>query len=401
MSNPKGRALPEIISLFLVMLVIYCLDVFFVKSDLTVLGDNFYSRFISFTVIFMLIFFKREHINSFGLKKDKKKFVNALIFGAVFSIVPIVCACLIEYIFFKAFSPDDIMMSFFPPTVFYTKSGTDFPIGICILIYAFTSLLASLFKETFFRGFLLHKFKRLMPFISANIFQALLYTSFVIPKLIRNFTKGYFGKGVIDIAAFVIIFYLVHEFLTGIKWGMMTKVSGSVYMSVVDDFLYVFLGNCIHIVDPTIKWAFMAFMLVAQIISFVLVTVYCYRKTGSLSQFFKDDIKTGPDEPDSHAKKESQTAEPEPNGYSADIIKDMQNISPDQFKSIVEPSFAFLGDTRAHNGDLSEKEIDEFLKGFSKPKHRYSPPQEAKPVFNPIKDKDFDVDSFLKDYSNN
>lgn len=59
MSNPKGKALPNLISMYLIMLVIYCLDVFFLKSDLTVLGDNFYSRFLCLTVLLMTVVFKR------------------------------------------------------------------------------------------------------------------------------------------------------------------------------------------------------------------------------------------------------------------------------------------------------------------------------------------------------
>lgn len=87
MSNPKGKALPNLISMYLIMLVIYCLDVFFLKSDLTVLGDNFYSRFLCLTVLLMTVVFKREHLITFGIRRKATKLKSAFIFGTFFSVV--------------------------------------------------------------------------------------------------------------------------------------------------------------------------------------------------------------------------------------------------------------------------------------------------------------------------
>ena len=100
MSDPKGKALPDLISMYLIMLVIYCLDVFFLKSDLTVLGDNFYSRFLCFTVLLMTVVSKREHLKSFGISRKKEKLKSALIFGTVFSAVPILIVSAAEFFIF-------------------------------------------------------------------------------------------------------------------------------------------------------------------------------------------------------------------------------------------------------------------------------------------------------------
>ena len=101
MSNPKGKALPDLISMYLIMLVIYCLDVFFLKSDLTVLGDNFYSRFLCLTVLLMTVVFKREHFITFGIRRKATKLKSAFIFGTFFSVVPIATVSIFEYIFSK------------------------------------------------------------------------------------------------------------------------------------------------------------------------------------------------------------------------------------------------------------------------------------------------------------
>lgn len=428
MSDPKGKAIPEALSMFLVMLVLFGIDVFFIKSDLTILGDNFYSRFLSFVIIFMLIFFKKEHINTYGIVKGKKPIKKALLLGSVFSIVPFVCVSVVEIIFFKFYSPLAIVSEFYPPNMSYDVGGKFFSLGICTLIYFFTALFASCFKEMFFRGFLLHKFKKQMSFWSANVFQALLYTSFMMLKLIRNFTQDYYGYEIVRMAGFVIVFYIVHEIMTGIKWGMLAKVGGSTYLPIVDNFFYIFLANCVHIIDPSIKWMFMLHMLGVQGLSFAMVCIYCLYKSYFTNGLFnnrqnsetsdqaeiKETSKTDEhrySEPhhriqhesreESHHRHSESRKPPEP-VYTGDIIKNTEKISPSQFKTIVSEAVdASRKAEKSHNGELSDEEIDDFLKDFGKPKHHYNPPKKQEPVEEATDDGDFDVDDFLKGFSEN
>lgn len=422
MSNPKGKALPETISVFFVMLVIYGLDVFFLRSDLTILGENFYSRFVSFIIIFMLVFFKKEHITSYGIIKKKGCIKKALALGALFSIVPIVIVSAVEIIFFKFYSPLAIVASFSPPNINYNVGGKIFSVGVCTLIYFFTALFAACFKETFFRGYLLHKFKKLMPFWSANILQAILYSTLMILKLVRNFTYGYYSEQIVSMASAVIVFYIIHEFITGFKWGMLAKVSGATYLPIVDSFVYIFLSNCIHIIDPSIKWMFMLHMLGVQGLSLVIVCIYCLYKSYFTNGLFNNKTtvtEDTPSEPKREVKKERSHSshhgshhrsserhehhEQQEPVYSSDFIEDKEEISPDQFKEIVDERFTEIKESeKPHNGELSKNEIDDFLKDFGRPQHHYHPPKAQKSKSEkPSDDGSFDVDDFLKDFSNN
>ena len=53
-----------------------------------------------------------------------------------------------------------------------------------------------------------------------------------------------------------------------------------------------------------------------------------------------------------------------------------------------------------HNGELSEEEIDSYLKDFGKPKGQYNPPKTSKPDMTKENVESFDVDDFLKGFSN-
>lgn len=403
MSDPKGKALPDLISMYLIMLVIYCLDVFFLKSDLTVLGDNFYSRFLCFTVLLMTVVFKREHLKSFGISRKKEKFKSALIFGTVFSAVPIFIVSAVEFFIFKSTDPDNIHVTFTPPSLSYVQTEGYLTPAFCITIYILTSLFAACFKEMFFRGFLLHKLEKLTVFKSANTFQALLYTTFIIPKLVRNFVMNYYSKEIISIAAFVIVFYLIHEFITGLKWGMLAKVSGATYISIIDNFLYVFLANSLHIVSHQSKWLFMIHMLSAQLISLALVAVYCKKASGSneeLNEAEKKETSAKKAEPIIKNEKEIITEKTESDELKSEEFDKHTEISPNQFKEIIKESSVKA--EKSHNGELSEAEIDSYLKDFGKPKAHYNPPQKpSQPNSSEEETKSFDVDDFLKGFSKN
>ncbi len=399
MSNPKGKALPDLISMYLIMLVIYCLDVFFLKSDLTVLGDNFYSRFLCLTVLLMTVVFKREHLITFGIRRKAAKLKSAFIFGTFFSVVPIATVSIFEYIFFKILYPNAIDINLTPPSLSYVQTGGYLTPALCIAIYILTSLFAACFKEMFFRGFLLHKLEKLTTLKVANIFQALLYMTFVIPKLIRNFAMNYYSEDIVKLAAFVVIFYLVHEFITGLKWGMLAKVSGAVYISIIDNFLYVFLANSLHIVDQSTKWLFMIHMLATQLISLALVAIYCKKASSAKSV----EEKTSEKKSTVAAKEKTKNPAPietqeEKEVINAEAFNGKAEISPSQFKEIIKENT--VQSALPHNGELSEEEIDSYLKDFGKPKGQYNPPKTSKPDMAKETVESFDVDDFLKGFSN-
>ncbi len=405
MSDPMGKALPDLISMYLVMLVIYCLDVFFLKSDLTVLGDNFYSRFICFTVLLMTVLFKREHLKSFGISSKKAKFKSALIFGTAFSAIPILLVSIVEYFIFKATDPENIKLSFTPPSLSYVQTEGYLTPFFCITVYILTSFFAACFKEMFFRGFLLHKLEKLTTFKSANIFQSLLYMTFIIPKLVRNFVMGYYSEEIVKISAFVVTFYIVHEILTGIKWGILAKVSGATYISIIDNFLYVFLANSLHIVNQSTKWLFMIYMLAVQLVSLAMVAFYCKKASLVTASEEKTNEKKSashqkekPKETKQNDKHTVEKAENESKNINSEVFDDKVEISPSQFKQIVKESSA--QSAVPHNGELSEEEIDSYLKDYGKPKAHYNPPKKPSSSDpSEINDESFDVDDFLKGFS--
>lgn len=381
MSDPKSRALPYSLSLYFIMLSVYCADIFFLKSDLTVLGDNFYARFFSFVILMMLVLFKQEHLKTYGISNKKEKFRDGLVFGTLFSVVPIAIVSAAELIIFRIYSPSRISLGFATPNISFVKNESYLTPLFCIVVYFLTTFFAACFKETFFRGFLLHKFEKLTTFHPANFFQALLYMTFILPKLIRNFGTGYYGEGIVELAVYVVLFYIIHEIITGLKWGLLSNVGESVYISIIDNTLYVFLANSIQIISPSSNWVFFIFMLSTQLISFAFVWIYC--KHQKLVKAQKEAAEL--DQKLKKVKKDEKKPV-----YTAELVEKEEQISPDSFKRIIR-------EATGADPKMNETEIDDFLKDFGKPAHK--PKKQAAPIQTTALDPDnFDVDDFLKGY---
>lgn len=327
MSDPKNRTLPETLSMYVIILMAYCADIFFFESDRTVLADAFYSRCFSLAVMLIYLLATRSSISIYGLSKKGKKVTSGLIYGTLFCVIPLFLVIVVEAFYYGITDITALDLKFSPPSLSYVRSIENLTPAIAVIIYIFTSFVGSLFKELFFRGFLLKRFRKNLKFNQANILQAVLYMFMTIPLLFRNLVNHLYDDTTVQLGIFIVMFYIVHETLAGIKWGMLTKVSGATYIATVDHFLYVFLSNSIYITNRYVTWSFMTHMLAIQIISFVFVAIYCKRQ--------KDKKKAD----EAKDKKDDEASKDDKKSKSLKVkLAQVAVISPEQYKKLSENS---------------------------------------------------------------
>ena len=332
MSNPKSRTIPDAISIYIVMLLIYCADIFFLKSDLTVLGDAFYSRVLSLIVLTIFIWLNKESWDILGISKKKKKFQTGAIYGTLFTVVPMIIVMVVESLIYSFIYENAVSLRFSPPSLSHVHDLANLTPAIAVIIYIFTTFVGSVFKEFFFRGYMLKKIKSASDFKTANIIQALMYMSFTLPMLLRNLVNHYYDNTTASLGVFIFMFYIIHETLAGIKWGLLTRVTGSTYTAIVDHFLYVFLSNSIFITNRYVTWSFMLHNLAIQVLSTVMVLIYYKINMKKLEE------KRAKEKAESNAKRKAHAEkrkEIDRNTLLDVNLEEIREISPEQFKGIV------------------------------------------------------------------
>lgn len=408
MSNPKGLTLPNALSMFFVMLAAYCIDIFLFKSDLTVLGDAFFARFISFVIVFLYLLAAKEPIETLGISKKKQKFVGGALYGTFFSLVPLAIVTLCEVAYYASTDATALTLQFETPNMTYVRSEENLTPVAGVAIYIFTCFFGNAFKEVFFRGFLLKKFNKITDFGKANFMQAVLYMTFILPYLARNIPDQLSrDRLTVPMAVFMVIFYIVHETFAGIKWGLMTRVSGSTYMAVVDHFLYVFLSNSIFITNRYESWSFMLHMMAIQVVSFLFVLIHYLIGMKKINE--KNRLKEAKIEAELKEIEERKKKREAERSVKKKIEK-LEEISPAKYKNIVheagkrermaEDDESALENKITLEQALKEEVVntdDETVDAIIRKANREMRLKENSVSSSDITD-DFDSDEFLKAY---
>ena len=408
MSNPKGRTLPNTLSIYFVMLAIYGIDVFIFKSDLTVLGDAFFARCISFIVLFLYIWAAKDSVQTLGLSKKGEKFLAGGLYGTIFAMLPLAIVTAAEIAYYLSTDASALSLRFETPNMSYVRSEENLTPVAGVVIYIFTCFFGNAFKECFFRGFLLKKFNKITDFGKANFMQAVLYMTFILPYLARSIPDQLSrGRLTPQLAVFMVCFYIIHETFAGIKWGLMTRISGSTYMAIMDHFLYVFFSNSVFITNRYVTWSFMLHMMAIQVVSFLFVLIYyLYGMKKINDKKKKQKAKLEAEYNEIEARKKQREA----NKAAEKKFDALEEISPAKYKNIVNEDKKLKRSVESDERALENKivleealkeevshenddSVDDILRKANREMRRRENPVSTNDITE-----DFDSDEFLKAY---
>lgn len=278
MANPKNRALPQIFNVFLFVMLAHCADAFVLTTpgDRSILGTNFYGHFIGIVCVFVACLIKRKDVRMFGIRIKLKKMPKRILEGAVFSVIPVALVSLVRAGLYAVTQNEEFKFLFNPPN----HNSSPFGVYKTALVYAGALLVSTFLMEFFFRGYIIRSLRPTYPFADANIVQAALYCAVSIATILRNFIYGLYG-GIVDkipLMIALIFFFIVHDFISGIKWGLLFRAKGDIWASLFDHWIYTFLVYTLFVHQTRVdKISTMMFLIATQLISFVMVYFY-YKK---------------------------------------------------------------------------------------------------------------------------
>ena len=279
MANPKSRVLPQIFNVFLFVMLAHCADAFVLVTpgDMSILGTNLYGHFVGILCVFVACLIKRKDVRMFGLRIKPKKIFKRILEGAVFALVPIAIVCLVRAGLYTVTQNEAFKFVFMPPN--HNKS----PFGVLktTLIYAAALLVSTFMKEFFFRGYIIRSARPTYSFADANIVQAALCCGISIATIARNFTMGQYGGIVesIPLVIMLVLCFVVHDFISGIKWGLLFRAKGDIWASFFDHWLYTIFSYSLFVAQSKVtKVSTMIYLIVVQAISFVMVYFYYKRE---------------------------------------------------------------------------------------------------------------------------
>lgn len=271
MINKKVKSLSVVLIIYLICFAFRILEYFILRTDQTMFGEAFVHKLVGIFILFAgtkLFEFKAKEI---GFDKDKtiQYIAKGLVFGAV--------------TFILAYSAEVLMLAFqgkFTGLALYVSAyAVDGNIGhrTALVFFAFCmigNIINVVMEEGIFRGLFPRLLEQRYTRIISAVIASGLFGLWHIMAPIRNYCDGTMSlEGLIANS----VMLAVTTCLIGVKFAMITKLTGNLYMAMGDHFFNNTIVNILHVISITGADELMVFRIsIAQSISFIAVLLWCF-----------------------------------------------------------------------------------------------------------------------------
>ncbi len=262
------------------VLAFQVIDVFFLHNNESFLVTNIVSRIFGILLAMsvsavMRLSLKRFCFKSYGWFFD-------VLHGVVFSVLPILIVYTSKYFYFRYRGYENLVLTFRPSGMANDLNSDKFM--FYLLLYIATLLIISVFKEVFYRGFLITQLSGKYGVYKSIVIQSVIYTISFVPTFVNYIITGKFDSQGPIMTVFLICGHLFYNFLAGFKWGMFYKVNGTVWMSVTDHFLTNFILSSFFFTDNRLPEKWYIIEVVAVEILSVIISVPFYMRRDKMNE---------------------------------------------------------------------------------------------------------------------
>lgn len=259
--------------LFIFCLIIRMAEYFIIKTDETFISENFIHKLVGIVVLVILLRKINYKFKDIGFVK--KHCIQYFLYGLLLGGFCFSISYFIEYVilYINAKEPTlDMFVNGFSLVGSEVKHTEIVFFILCILL----NMINVIMEEGLFRGFFLKIINNNHTFFKANIIVALLFGvwHFVMP--LRSYI---YGKMSLVSLVVLVIGYIILSGMMSIKWGMLYKMTGSLFIGIGDHlFNNVIATNILHMVTVTgVDELQIIRILIAQMLSFAIIYII-YRK---------------------------------------------------------------------------------------------------------------------------
>lgn len=269
----SAKPIISCIVIFLVCSIARITEYFFIRTDETILAENFIHKVFGIVVLVAILFLAKLSWKDIGFTKTKvvqNVFKGLLLGTACFSI-----AYLIEVIILYCMN-GNVQLAFYTSSFSLNSEAViQGSIGFILLCIGF-NLINVWMEEGIFRGLFHRILSEKISFTASMFFTALLFGVWHWVMPMRDFIEGKSSIGNLLVMG---IGYIILSGIMSIKWSMLYKITGSLWMGLGDHlFNNVVVTNLLHVISNGEADSMQIVrILIGQLISFVLVLIY-YKK---------------------------------------------------------------------------------------------------------------------------
>ncbi len=268
-SMKKLKAVNKVLLIFSIVLMVHIFEALFLRLDETVLAENFVNKIFGIIVIFCVLVLCKWKWTDIGF--SKKGFLKYTLIGIALATLTFVISYAVEIIILTS-QGHSVRIDIFT-TSFSLVGETQINNGIgFILLCVFFNIINVVMEEGLFRGLFTKITSTEKSMKYALILQSVLFGIWHIVTPLKDLVDGSLGfSGFIVLS----IGYLILAGLMGIKWGLLYRMTGNLYVGMADHFFNnCIASNLLHIcTESGIDEMMIIRIAIAQLISFVFVVI--------------------------------------------------------------------------------------------------------------------------------
>ncbi len=264
-----SKAVNKILAVFLTVLAVQTIEALFLRLDETVLAENFGNKVFGIIVIFCVLLLHNLKWADIGFSKTG--FLKNTLFGGALAFGTFAISYAAEMLFLVV-QGHTVHIDVFT-TSFSLVGEVQINRGIgFILLCVFFNIINVVMEEGLFRGLFTKIARDEKSARYALVLQSVLFGVWHIVTPLKELVDGN-----LRFSEFVLLSvgYLILAGLMGIKWGLLYRMTGSLYAGMADHFFNnCIASNLVHICTETgIDEMMIMRIALAQIVSFVIVIV--------------------------------------------------------------------------------------------------------------------------------
>ena len=263
--NPLWIVLPT----WFICFIFRALEFLVLKTDQTFFGEAVVHSLIGIVMLILIIILYPLNGERIGLTKTN--ILSNFLKGMLFSLITFGIAYTTEIIILN------LDKSFVKVDLYITSYSVNGQIGqqrsiIFFLICILVNIVNVLMEEGMFRGLFQTLLNQWYQFMASSIIAALLFGFWHIIGPFRNFWEGTVSaNGFVDSS----IMFIGISIFVGLKFSLITKLTGNLYMAMGDHFLNNTLLDMFHIISTSGSDSYITIrILIAQTLSFGVVFVF-------------------------------------------------------------------------------------------------------------------------------
>ena len=243
MINKKVKSLSVVLIIYLICFVFRILEYFILRTDQTFLGEAFIHKLIGIAVLFVVIKLFDFNFKEIGFANSKV--ILYISMGLAFGSVIFLLAYSVEILILTLLGNFQTLALYV--SAYAVDGNSSHRTALVFFVFCIVgNIINVIMEEGIFRGLFPKLLEQKYTFIISAIISSCLFGIWHIMAPLRDY---YYGS--MSLNGFIAnsVMLVITSGLVGLKFAMITKLTGNLYMAMGDHFVNNTVVNILHVIS--------------------------------------------------------------------------------------------------------------------------------------------------------